>query len=271
MLPSSSGGASPRTAERKCLSSPRYVSLKSNFFGESAQVLLSGEYVFRVMEGMSQTMVPLLQAILLSFTATLPTEAQGTLGLMNYRNVLADPELQAAMVNSLVYVSLNFALCISIGLPAAYALALRSPRRAGVAFEPEQVRLANGDGVPRPAGVQDTASQFVQLTWLFTTQPQRLRVGEAVEMPLALPRRVDLWMYDVVQAERLWMPVGEIDTWHVKPRRPARPGGELTAEVWIAPSLQYLPVRIVIRQDADTFVDLLLTRLPQQDGDPARR
>ena len=70
-------------------------------------------------------LLPLVQAILLSFTATLPTDtvAEGTVGLMNYRAVLAAPELQAAMVNSLVYVSLNVALCIAIALPAAYALA----------------------------------------------------------------------------------------------------------------------------------------------------
>jgi hypothetical protein len=34
--------------------------------------------------------------------------------------------------------------------------------------------------------------------------------------------------------------------------------------VWIAPTLQYLPVRIRIQQEADVFVDLLLERLPQQ-------
>ena len=49
----------------------------------------------------------------------------------------------------------------------------------------------------RAAGMQDAASQFVQLTWLFTTQPQRLQVGKSVEMPLALPRRADRWIYDV--------------------------------------------------------------------------
>lgn len=70
-------------------------------------------------------LLPLVQAILLSFTATLSTDtvAEGTLGLMNYRNVLAAPELRAAMVNSLIYVVLNVALCIAVGLPAAYALA----------------------------------------------------------------------------------------------------------------------------------------------------
>ena len=70
-------------------------------------------------------LLPLVQAILLSFTATLPTDAsaESTVGLMNYRNVLATPELRAAMLNSAIYVSLNVALCIAIGLPAAYALA----------------------------------------------------------------------------------------------------------------------------------------------------
>ena len=70
-------------------------------------------------------LLPLVQAVLLSFTATLPQEgiAEGTIGLMNYAAVLAAPELRAAMVNSAVYVILNVALCIGVGLPAAYALA----------------------------------------------------------------------------------------------------------------------------------------------------
>ena len=70
-------------------------------------------------------LLPLVQAVILSFTATLPTDlvAEGTLGLMNYHAVLATPELRAAMVKSLIYVGLNVALCVGIGLPAAYALA----------------------------------------------------------------------------------------------------------------------------------------------------
>jgi glycerol transport system permease protein len=65
-------------------------------------------------------LLPLVQAVILSFTATLDG---GTLGLMNYRAVLADPVLRASIVNSLAYVSLNVALCIAVALPAAYALA----------------------------------------------------------------------------------------------------------------------------------------------------
>jgi hypothetical protein len=34
--------------------------------------------------------------------------------------------------------------------------------------------------------------------------------------------------------------------------------------MWFAPGLQYLPVRILVQQDADTFIDLQLQRAPQQ-------
>jgi len=70
-------------------------------------------------------LLPLAQAVILSFTVTLPDVelAQGTVGLMNYSAVLADSTLRAAMVNSVVYVVLNVVFCITLALPAAYALA----------------------------------------------------------------------------------------------------------------------------------------------------
>jgi hypothetical protein len=54
----------------------------------------------------------------------------------------------------------------------------------------------------------------------------------------------------------------------VRPRREARAGGDLVPEMWFAPSLQSLPVRILIRQDEDTYVDLRIDRLPEQ-AEPA--
>jgi hypothetical protein len=147
----------------------------------------------------------------------------------------------------------------------ATKLPFQEPRRVSMQFTPEQVTLANGSTREAMAGVQDTASQFVQMTWLFTTRPELLRVGNSIELPLALPRRMDLWTYDVMAEERLATPAGTLDTFHLKPRRAAdRPRGELSAEVWFAPSLQYLPVRIRIQQDAETFVDMMVDAAPLQ-------
>ena len=111
----------------------------------------------------------------------------------------------------------------------------------------------------------------MQLTWLFTTQPQLLRVGQRIEIPLALPTNVDRWSYDVIEQVSLPTPFGPIDTFHVRPRRELRPNRELVADAWFAPSLQYLPVRLLIRQDEGTYVDMMIERLPQQAaaGPPA--
>jgi hypothetical protein len=143
---------------------------------------------------------------------------------------------------------------------------LRAPRRLVVALDSDTVHLSDGVAIRRPAGVQDSASQFVQLTWLFSTQPERLQPGQSIDIPLALPRRLQVWTYDVLAEETLQTPFGPVPTVHVKPRREARPGTDLVAEVWFAPSLQFLPVRILIRQDVDNYVDLMIERLPQQAG-----
>ena len=138
-----------------------------------------------------------------------------------------------------------------------------APRRAALKFEPDAVVMHNGLRRERWPGVQDTASQFGQLAYLFTTQPELLTPGRAIDIPLALPRNVDHWVYDVIGSETLYTPFGQIEAMHLKPRRPSRPGGDLTIEMWIAPTLAYLPARIRIQQDADTFIDLMIARKPQ--------
>ena len=143
-------------------------------------------------------------------------------------------------------------------------VALRSPRHVTIFLDADRVRLPSGRELPRPPQVQDSASQFVHLTWLFTLRPELLQPGRSVELPLALPRVVESWTYEVLASETLDTPAGPVPTLHVKPRRESRPGGDLTAEMWVAPSLQYLPVRLLIRQDAETFIDLLIERLPEQ-------
>lgn len=140
-----------------------------------------------------------------------------------------------------------------------------SARRWRLSFGPERVVLTDGREVPAMPGAQDEASQFVQLTWLFTMQPERLRVGQSLEVPLAMGRRLERWTYDVVEEETLRLPFGEVPTFHVKPRREAG-GGDLTAEIWIAPTLQYLPVRILLRQSTEVWVDLMLDKPPLQAG-----
>lgn len=137
-------------------------------------------------------------------------------------------------------------------------------RRATVFFLPNEVQLASGPRVPALRGGQDSASQFVQLTWLFLTGREPLKAGHVIRFPLVLPRRqYEDWQYEVIGEEPVQTQLGWMPAWHLRPSRPAKPG-DLTAEVWLAPGLQYLPVRLVIRQDAETYVDLMLRNPPLQ-------
>ena len=139
----------------------------------------------------------------------------------------------------------------------------RERRRISVFFQPEGVVLANGQRRERWPGVQDTASQFIQLTYLFTTRPELLRVGGTVEVPLALARSIDRWTYDVLDEVAVTTPFGSLPAFHLKPRRATPKNGELSAEIWFSPQLRYLPVRIRIEQDAQTYLDLVIARKPE--------
>jgi hypothetical protein len=138
-------------------------------------------------------------------------------------------------------------------------------RRAQMRFDEAGVLLARGERVPTHPDLQDTASQFIQIIYLLTTQPALRQPGQALEFGLALPNRVDRWVYEVVGLEAVDTPFGLTPALHVKPRRRAE-AGNLTAQMWYAPTLQMLPVRIRIEQDANVWVDLRLDHAPEQAG-----
>ena len=70
-------------------------------------------------------LLPLVQAVALSFTVTIATDAVpvGTVGLHNYISIFQTQTLRNSILNSLTYVVLNVVFCLGAGLPAAYALA----------------------------------------------------------------------------------------------------------------------------------------------------
>ena len=145
-------------------------------------------------------------------------------------------------------------------------VAFRDRRRLSMHFEPDAVVMADGERKERMPGVQDTASQFIHLSYLFATRPELLHVGGTIEVPLALPRKIDRWIYDVLGEEVIAAPFGPLQTFHLKPRRAVQKSGDLVAEIWFAPALRYLPVRIRIEQDPQTFIDLVIARRPELAG-----
>jgi len=147
----------------------------------------------------------------------------------------------------------------------AFEVPLVTPRVRKIEFTPDEVILANGTHATRMPQTQDGASQFVQFVWLFSTRPELLRPGNVIDIPLALNNNLRRWHYQVVGPETLRLAFGQMDAVHLKPilDGPRRPN-EYPFEIWTAPTLQYLPVRILVPLDDKNFADLSLDALPMQ-------
>lgn len=148
--------------------------------------------------------------------------------------------------------------------PRVYEEAVAGKVRS-LSFTDTEILYANGTRALRPLGLQDTASQFVELTQQFSSGRAALEVGNKVTFWMARPGGVDEWTYDIAEKVMLDMPpLGAVETYHLMPRPLVNPRGNITAEMWFAPSLQYLPVRIRINMDAATYIDLLVEKIEQK-------
>ncbi|MGN6527441.1 MAG: DUF3108 domain-containing protein [Burkholderiaceae bacterium] len=151
----------------------------------------------------------------------------------------------------------------------AFKVPVMEPRLRHIEFGDDEVVLDNGNHVTRLPGTQDGASQFVQFVWMFATHPQWLRPGNVVDIPLALPRSLRRWRYLVVGTERLALKFGDLDAVHLKPLLDGpRRANEYPFEIWTAPTLQYLPVRIHVQVDEQNYADLSVDQLPLQAAEP---
>jgi hypothetical protein len=149
-------------------------------------------------------------------------------------------------------------------VPRVYEERSRTRRRA-MRLGDADITLADGRSAPRPADVQDTASQFVELGHRFATGRQTLALGEVVTLWLARPSGVDAWTYDVVAQDLLQIPrLGEVPAWRLRPRPPPQRRDNLSAEIWFAPSLQYLPVRIRLTLGDEAEIDLKVETIEQR-------
>ncbi len=149
-------------------------------------------------------------------------------------------------------------------VPRVYEERSRNRRRA-LQMGDTDITLSDGRSVPRPAGLQDTASQFVELGHRFAIGVHTLALGEVITLPLARPGHIDTWTYDVIAQERVAIPrLGEVAAWRLRPRPMTARRDNLSAEIWFAPSLRHLPVRIRIALGDEAEMDLRVETLEQR-------
>jgi Protein of unknown function (DUF3108) len=145
----------------------------------------------------------------------------------------------------------------------------RSPRVRALKLEDTEIVLADGKRIARPAleplSVQDSVSQFIDLGHRIQQGRVKLETGQVIRIWLGRPGGLDEWVFDVGEQESITLPrIGTVAFFPLKPRPVVNARGTITMSMWLAPSLQFLPAKIRIDVNPQTFVELQAELLEQR-------
>lgn len=114
---------------------------------------------------------------------------------------------------------------------------------------------ANTPDAPLLPGAQDQLSVLIQLAAMLGGAPGNFPEGTQLSFQAVGPRSSETWVFTVGAMEKLPLPTGEIDALKLS-RNPSSEYGS-KAEIWLAPTLAYMPVRIRITEANGDVADQL--------------
>lgn len=117
---------------------------------------------------------------------------------------------------------------------------------------------ANSPDAPLLKGAQDRLSVVIQISSLFAGDPTRFPLGTMLSFQTVSQREAEVWHFLVEKEELLQLPFGEINA--IKLNRKPRREFDQHIELWFAPTLGYLPVRLRITNANGDVVDQLLSK-----------
>lgn len=125
-----------------------------------------------------------------------------------------------------------------------------------VLFDQARARASFQDRAPEvvlQAGAQDRLSALLQLGLLAAQLASPPAVGQQVSMQTVGSAGADVWTWVLTQTPTLHLPGGELAT-HKWQRQPLRDQDQ-HIEMWLAPTLDWLPARIRISEPDGSYVD----------------
>lgn len=144
-------------------------------------------------------------------------------------------------------------------LPERFSDRTRSERAAHFDRSTGRIRFSNNaPDAPLLPGAQDRLSIFIQLAGLL--QAGAFQTGDSIELPVAGVGGSQAWRFTVGDPETLVLPAGSIAARKLV-REPADTH-DSRVEVWLAPELGHLPVRLRITQTQGDVADQQLSRRP---------
>lgn len=152
--------------------------------------------------------------------------------------------------------------------PVRYGEKRASRGERAIHFQRERQVLSfsnRQEEVALPPGVQDRLALRYQLGWLLQANPSLQQAGSVLEVPVATPSGVDRWRMVVRKHETLHTETGDFQTLYlVREKRPDRVYDQ-SLEVWIAPSVFWLPIRVRIVDATNRSLDAVLIKTQVQE------
>lgn len=132
----------------------------------------------------------------------------------------------------------------------------RSRTEEATHFDREKGKLTFSSNRPEAAllaGAQDRLSVVIQLSAMVGGDPSKFPVGTSISVPTAGTRESDTWVFTVEGEEDLSLPGGDMKG--LKLQRLPRREYDTKVELWLAPRLDYAPVRLRLTSPNGDSVD----------------
>ncbi|WP_394788798.1 DUF3108 domain-containing protein [Rhodoferax sp.] len=138
--------------------------------------------------------------------------------------------------------------------PTRFADKWRSELAAHFDHDKNRVTFsANTPDVPLQPAAQDQLSVIFQVAAMLAGDPAKYPTGATLSMQTVGTKDAETWLFTVEGADKQSLPSGAMDT--VKLIRNPRKEFDQKVEIWLAPSVGYLPVRLKITNANGDFVD----------------
>jgi hypothetical protein len=112
---------------------------------------------------------------------------------------------------------------------------------------------SNRPDAPLMPGAQDRLSVMLQLGAMIAGNPKNFGPGATISIQTASTRDAEVWQFTVEGEEALQLPGGELKA--LKLIRNPRKEFDQKIELWLAPGMDYVPVRLRLTQPNGDWVD----------------
>jgi hypothetical protein len=113
---------------------------------------------------------------------------------------------------------------------------------------------------PIKGGEQDRNSVIWQLISIARAAPAKFKPGTQWSFFVAGQRDAEQWTFKVIRQEKIRTPLGDLNTLHID-RAPPPDSQDQQLDIWLAPSLEWYPVRLSFSDDNGDYIEQTLQTL----------